>query len=691
MELEKGDLFQEQYRIVDVAGRGGNAVVYEAIDEILQRVVAIKVLLNRIGSETDLRSFLREAKILSSIEDKNVVRIFRIGLTEDHYPFFVMEHLNGQTLRERLSSHSRLALGPILEVGKAICAGMILLESKNVLHRDLKPENIFLDEVLPSNSKIMDFGISKTLDDTQTLGSAMVGTASYMSPEQCRGAVLDIRSDIYSFCCVFFEALCGQQLFYGETQAEVLSRQLSEPPALLKNEKEGVSARIVQAVNAFLQKGLQKDPEKRHQSFCEVLSELESIERISSDASMLGSTFVRLEKQDQSTAFVAPKAFQVTFVLLLVVAVLWLIFGLNKNEDSYYQNTAEPEAAIKFFDRKIRTFLSRGEFEEANNLVDATAYQRLNVRWSKDDQRRLLKDYFLIYRQEASAGKPVSAQVYNLAQAYFENLLNFASNWCISHFNAPMPEAIVQELQAVSKYLSEHTKEKQQWLALAKIFSKNSHAFPTFNPDTFVEPALLRFQAEQHCPGKCGEDKADFGKHCIALIRMHLTRGDLAEFQRVSEMVKKGMLQQGQMRHQLVVRMILANKYASAGRIDLAEQQQIEIAALGNRFGFKSELEYGLSNEELRAFCSMRAAMGSCYCRRRDLKNARVQLDELNKGLQELRAINNFYLAPKNSAGKTAIEGFKGELREISPTESGGFTEVYDFLQQYQKLFNEKK
>ncbi|MBX9571947.1 MAG: serine/threonine protein kinase [Candidatus Obscuribacterales bacterium] len=689
MELEKGQLFQEQYRIIDVAGRGASAVVYKAFDEILRREVAIKVLVTNTGSESDLKAFLREAKILSTIEDKNVVRIFRIGLTVELYPFFVMEYLSGQTLRERLVSQAPIALGQVLEIGKAICAGMIHLESKNVLHRDLKPENILLDELHLSDSKIMDFGISKSLDDTQTLNSELVGTAAYMSPEQCRGDALNVRSDIYSFCCIIFEALCGQQVFIANTRAEILAKQLSELPDSLQIQNKDVSAKTEQSVNAFLQKGLQKDAEKRHHSFSDVLQELEKIEK-SSSASTLASTFARSNNRKGSR--VAPKVVRVSlFAIPLVAVALWLVAGPKHDDDNYYRSAASPEDAIKYFDQKIETLLNERNFEEANNTINSTAYSRLNLKWSKDNQRELLRDYFTLYRETATGAPGLNQQTYALAQAYFDNLLSFAGSWCISKGNEPMPKAMVEELQVVSTYLLKNTKEKKQWLSLAKIFSRNSRAFPSLNSSTFYDAAFLRFQAEEHCPGKCGDDSADYGKHCIALVRMLLSSGDLAEFQRVTEIVKKTMQRRAQLRHQLILRLITARKYASEGRIDLAEEQQKEIGELCDQFGFKHVLEYGLSNEELRAFCSMHAAMGTYYCRNKDMKKARVQLDELNKGLHALQATEALYRITNQRSSDNNM-GLLGELKNIPSAELSehGLSETYDFLQQYRLLSRER-
>lgn len=689
MELEKGQLFQEQYRIIDVAGRGASAVVFRAFDEILRREVAIKVLLTNTGSESDLKAFLREAKILSTIEDKNVVRIFRIGLTVELYPFFVMEYLSGQTLRDRLLSQAPIALGQVLEIGKAICAGMIHLESKNVLHRDLKPENILLDELHLSDSKIMDFGISKSLDDTQTLNSELVGTAAYMSPEQCRGDALNVRSDIYSFCCIMFEALSGQQVFIANTRAEILAKQLSELPDFLEMQNKEMSAKTEQSVNAFLQKGLQKDAEKRYHSFSDVLQELEKIEK-SSSASSLAATFVRANNRKGSS--VALKVVRVSlFAIPLVAAPLWLVAGPKHDDDNFYRSAASPEDAIKYFDQKVETLLSKGNFEEANNTINSTAYSRLNLKWSKDNQRELLRDYFTLYRQSAAGAPGLNQQTYALAQAYFDNLLSFSGNWCISKAKEPMPKAIVEELQVVSTYLLENTKEKKQWLSLAKIFSRNSRAFPSLNSSTFYDAAFLRFQTEEHCPGKCGDDSADYGKHCIALVRMLLSSGDLAEFQRVTEVVKKAMQRRAQLRHQLILRLISARKYASEGRIDLAEEQQKEIGELGDQFGFKHVLEYGLSNEELRAFCSMHAAMGTYYCRNKDMKKARVQLDELNKGLHALQATEALYRITNQRSSDNNM-GLLGELKKIPSAElaQNGLSETYDFLQQYRLLSRER-
>jgi eukaryotic-like serine/threonine-protein kinase len=217
------------YRLVEKIGEGGMGMVWKALDTKLDRQVAIKVLPDAVAQDPDrLARFEREAKVLASLNHPNVAAIY--GLEEaEQVRFLVLELVPGETLGQRIS-RGAMTLRETLEVGRQVASALEEAHENAVLHRDLKPANVM---VTPDDRvKVLDFGLAKsfgpsaasqdlTQSPTVTSGGTglgvIMGTATYMSPEQARGRALDRRTDIWSFGCLLYEALTGRKTFGGET------------------------------------------------------------------------------------------------------------------------------------------------------------------------------------------------------------------------------------------------------------------------------------------------------------------------------------------------------------------------------------------------------------------------------------------------------------------------------------------
>jgi serine/threonine-protein kinase len=230
------------YRLLEKIGEGGMGVVWKAIDTTLDREVAIKVLPAAFAADADrLARFEREAKVLASLNHPNIASIF--GLHEaEHLHFLVMELVTGESLGQRL------ARGPVplfesLGLAVQITEALEAAHENGVVHRDLKPANI---QVTPDGKiKVLDFGLAKALEPgplsadpsasptvtaSGTVAGMILGTAAYMSPDQARGRPVDKQSDIWSFGCVLYELLTGQQAFGGETMSDVIAGVLEREP-----------------------------------------------------------------------------------------------------------------------------------------------------------------------------------------------------------------------------------------------------------------------------------------------------------------------------------------------------------------------------------------------------------------------------------------------------------------------------
>jgi len=268
------------YRIKELIARGGMGEVYKAVDTRLGRVVAIKIPSAALShDEKTRRRFLREAHAASQLSHPGICTIFEIG-EEGGQPFIVMEYIEGKTLRELI------AAGPLpteTAVAHAIQIADALGEAHRhgIIHRDLKPSNIMINR--RGMAVILDFGLAKRLRDLEpvdtgaqtlmasvTTEAAVVGTISYMSPEQVRGKTLDVRSDIFSFGTLFFEMLTGGRPFKGPSQVEIMHAILHSEPSRGGREPSGLDPEL----DRITRKAMQKDPHRRYDSMTDLKMDL---------------------------------------------------------------------------------------------------------------------------------------------------------------------------------------------------------------------------------------------------------------------------------------------------------------------------------------------------------------------------------------------------------------------------------
>ena len=233
------------YRIVRQLGEGGMGVVYEAVNDAIERRVAVKVLHPEYARDREASArFFDEARAVNRIEHPSLVQVSDHGQTADGTSYLVMEFLRGESLAQRLdkihAAGRRFDAGEVVRVAWQVADALRAAHEKNIVHRDLKPDNLMLvrDPIAPGGErvKILDFGIAKLLKNgtRRTATSAVMGTPLYMSPEQCRGAgEVDERSDVYSLGVVLYEMLGGRCPFVAEGGGELLGMHLfKEPPPL---------------------------------------------------------------------------------------------------------------------------------------------------------------------------------------------------------------------------------------------------------------------------------------------------------------------------------------------------------------------------------------------------------------------------------------------------------------------------
>ena len=217
-----------KYDVVNVIGRGGMGIVYKAIDPHLDRPVAIKMVTSGFADHPEhLKRFFREAQSLGSLQHPNIVTVYDLGDYGGN-PYFVMQYLEGETLDSVLLNRRPLVLLDKINIMIQVCQGLSYAHRRGVVHRDIKPANIMLSK--DGGVKILDFGIAYVGDRSVTTTGQIVGTLSYMSPEQISGNPVDARTDLFSVGVVLYQLFTGHLPFEGETTATTLLKILHDPP-----------------------------------------------------------------------------------------------------------------------------------------------------------------------------------------------------------------------------------------------------------------------------------------------------------------------------------------------------------------------------------------------------------------------------------------------------------------------------
>jgi len=268
-----------KYDVEERVGEGAMGVVYRALDPVLQRRVAIKVMSDAFAQNDDLRErFLREAQAAGSLQHPNVITIYDFGEVDGHL-YIAMEFVEGQDVAELLAHQVPLTLTNKLDIAIGVLQGLSFAHKRGIVHRDVKPANIRVDA--DGNARIMDFGVAHLASSEMTRSGVMIGTPSYMAPEQIVGGKVGPETDIFSVGAVLYELLTGSRPFAGGPLQAVMYRVLSETPMPLDVAAPGLPAKL----NEIVMRALTKDPEKRYSSALTMANDLLAV-RATLDASV---------------------------------------------------------------------------------------------------------------------------------------------------------------------------------------------------------------------------------------------------------------------------------------------------------------------------------------------------------------------------------------------------------------------
>jgi len=257
-----------KYDVEERVGEGAMGVVYRALDPVLKRRVAIKVMGEAFAQNDDLRKrFLRQAQAAGSLQHPNVITIYDFGEVNGHL-YIAMEFVEGQDVAELLAHQVPLSLVAKLDIAIGVLQGLAFAHKRGIVHRDIKPANIRVDA--DGNARIMDFGVAHFASSNMTRTGVMIGTPSYMAPEQITSGAVGPQSDIFSVGAVLYELLTGVGPFVGGSLQAVMYRVLSETPAAPGTLVSGLPPKL----NDIVLRSLAKDPSQRYASSLDMANEL---------------------------------------------------------------------------------------------------------------------------------------------------------------------------------------------------------------------------------------------------------------------------------------------------------------------------------------------------------------------------------------------------------------------------------
>ncbi|HJS57715.1 MAG TPA: serine/threonine-protein kinase, partial [Vicinamibacteria bacterium] len=264
-----------RYQVVQKLGAGAFGTVYKAKDKILGRMVAIKTIRMEglaaaaAGVEEMVARFEREARVSAQLKHPNIVTIYDVGQSEG-LSYLAMEFIDGVGLDKIIAQAGRLPVERVASIGAQVADALDFAHKNGVVHRDIKPANIMIEA--GDRVKVTDFGIAKATDSGEhlTVTGSLLGTPSYMSPEQARGQELDGRSDLFSVGCVLYEMVTGRKAFRGESITALLFKIITEEPPPLRE----AQVNIPDALEHVILKALSKGQDSRYASGAELRAEL---------------------------------------------------------------------------------------------------------------------------------------------------------------------------------------------------------------------------------------------------------------------------------------------------------------------------------------------------------------------------------------------------------------------------------
>lgn len=359
----EGVTLDKRFRVLERVGQGGMSEVYKAEHIMLQKMVAIKVLHKQQEIE-GIERFQQEAKAISALDHRNIVKVYAFGASEDDQLYLAMDFLEGKSLSEILEDEQRLDWKRALSYALQIAQALEQAHSRGIVHRDLKPSNIIIekDEYKNDIVKVVDFGIAKLTAESGkevkdlTQDGNTCGSPPYMSPEQCMGERADARSDIYSFGIMLYELLSGIRPISGRTALELMTNHMERVPEFFV--QVCPEAHVPDSLEAIARKCLEKAKEDRYQSMTEIQKDLELVgsssdEELSLEDTNRKASEVSLATSRQKWLVKVIAAALAVIVACIAIGVALAFYLPRKNIDDMKSKVFEINLTDKDFSHKL--------------------------------------------------------------------------------------------------------------------------------------------------------------------------------------------------------------------------------------------------------------------------------------------------------------------------------------------------
>jgi serine/threonine protein kinase len=363
----------DRLKILSRIGKGGMSVVYKAQHLVMNKPVAVKLLLPHLTSDPkSLKRFQLEAQATANLNHPNIVRVYDCGLTHGQ-AFIIMDFIDGLSLEQVIDADGKLAPEHAIQLFVQLCAGINHAHDHNIIHRDLKPSNVMVSKNKNGSEsvKVVDFGIAKLLiDDTGetmqnlTQTGDVFGSPLYMSPEQCSGLKLDKRSDIYSAGCLMYEILSGRPPIVGKNFLDTMQKHMTDLPKPFA--ADAIGPTLAKRTQAIVFKCMAKDPSARYQSMKEVADDLSLALEQGDTPSGVWKAREKSLSQIINKASRKSRMIKLSVIALLALSAISICLGANAtiatiNTPSNYD--AKPLFQIA----KVPKPLKRHGWEEAEN------------------------------------------------------------------------------------------------------------------------------------------------------------------------------------------------------------------------------------------------------------------------------------------------------------------------------------
>jgi len=390
-----GKVFAERYEVESVLGLGGMSIVYKATHRLMNRTVAIKMLHGNLKDDIiSLERFKLEAQAASSLSHQNIITVYDFGVTPDGEPFFVMDCLEGESLRELIDRKGKVPYQRALPIFRQVCDALDAAHKTKLVHRDLKPANVILIKQDDGTElvKLVDFGIAKFLPaagkhaQQLTRTGEVFGSPIYMSPEQCMGRELDTRSDIYALGCLMYETLSGHPPFLGDSFLETMNMHVSEKPKPIKS--VAPDADIPPSLEQIIFHCMSKDAAERFQTAGEIRDIITSltVELLGASGAQKGA--LSGKTMSVASAAACPKLTRAYWAVILLSGLFlglvgFLAFWQGSNDD---RGTPLAKLSWQMFTVNGTNATNSGDYENAE-----TSYKQAEdlARSFGDDKARL--------------------------------------------------------------------------------------------------------------------------------------------------------------------------------------------------------------------------------------------------------------------------------------------------------------